>query len=108
VNPLQKAFLKSLLKKILMIPAAWCFFWAIFPLAWHRNIIQYLMISLLNWLGFILFLFYAVGMGLLLDNPNLLKNLIVGKAGKQATAVKPKAKKEKKPKESTEDKVPIY
>lgn len=75
LKPMQKLFLKSLLKKLSLCPAFFFFFWAIFPLAWTRPFDLYIMLSLFNWLCFMLSVFGAILLEMLITYPDLRKKL---------------------------------
>jgi len=107
LNNIQNAFLKGLLTKLLFFPAIWYFFWAIYPLATNPYLLQgfdpvfYIMLSLFNWLCFIITLLGAAAIELLISNPQLRKNLLHIERGKPKTT-------EESPKEQKEKKLPVY
>jgi hypothetical protein len=94
---MQKTFMKSLLKKASLFPAFFFLFWAIFPLAWNRPFDLYIMVSLFNWLCFILSLFGAILLEMLMAYPDLRKNLTHFERGitqKKKTTAEAKPQKE--------------
>jgi hypothetical protein len=96
--------MKKLLSKLLFFPAIWFFFWAIYPLATSPYLLQgfdllfYLMLSLFNWILFVVSLMAAVVCEMMIANPNLRRALTHIERGKsrQGVAQKPEGEKEKK------------
>jgi hypothetical protein len=106
LKPLQRCFLKSLLSKLLFFPSVWCFVWAIYPLAWEENRqpIYYLMLSLYNWLCFIITLIGAVVIEMIIAHPELRRSLTHIERGKpKQQKIGEKGKERKK-----EKKLPLY
>lgn len=102
--------MKRVIVKILWLPALWSFFWAIYPLAFPRDFILYLMLSLLNWLYLGLSIIGAVILEILITDSNMRKRLRDGLKFARAP-MEPTSKTSKKPRKSAkkeEEKLPLY
>lgn len=109
LNDFQKTFLKTLFSKMLFFPAIWYFIWAIYPLATDPYLLQgfdlvfYIMLSLFNWLCFIITLLGAVAIEMIIANPELRHSLTHLERGK------PRKREEGKPeKEQKKEKLPLF
>lgn len=69
LNPVQKAFLKSFLTKILLFPALFFFIKAIEPLG--TDLIYYIMATTFDWLLFLVSVIAVVMIELLSSNPEI-------------------------------------
>lgn len=110
LNTVQRAILKNLLSKILLFPAIWFFVWAIYPLATSPYLLQgfdilfYLMLSLKNWLLFLVSLLGAVVIEMLIANPELRRSLMhIERGAHPSVSSGDKSQSKKK-----EEKMPLY
>ena len=109
LTPFQKLFLKNLITKMLIFPSIWYFVWAIYPLATSPYLQEgfdlafYIMLSMFNWLCFVLSLLGAIAIEMIIADPAMRKNLLrlERKATHPLSSTADKTEKK-------EEKIPLY
>jgi hypothetical protein len=103
LKPLQRSFLKSLLSKLLIFPALFFFVLALLPIGDPLPI--YIMLTLFDWLCFLICLIGAVGLEMVVSKPELRRSLTHIERGKPKEQKKGEKKKWYQKKEK---KLPLY
>lgn len=102
LTPLQKSFLKAFITKLLILPAFWFFFKAVYPLfkwPWIDPVI-YIMLTMFDWLLLLLTLFAATVLDLIITNIGIRRflSIIKPKRGTHTTASTADKSEPKEPK----------
>lgn len=107
LTPLQKQFLKGFISKLLMLPAFWFFFKAVYPLYRYPLIdpVIYIMLTMLDWLCLALTLFAAASLDLIIMSLGFKQFLAALKLRRTHPSASTAGLE---PKNKEEDKMPIY
>jgi len=108
-SPLQKNFLKGFLSKLLMLPAFWFFFKAVYPLyayPWIDPVI-YIMLTLFDWICLTLTLFAAASLDLMIMSLGLRQFLGSLRLRRDTHTTASTADKSQ-PQKKKEEKIPLY
>lgn len=110
LSPLQKIFLKGFLSKLLMLPAFWFFFKAVYPLyayPWIDPVI-YIMLTLFDWICLTLTLFAAASLDLMIMSLGLRQFLGSLRLRRSVTHTTTSTAEGQPQRKKKEEKMPLY